>query len=92
MPAGLTYFGIGTQVGSPYLKNNLLVGPSSFRCTTDGYRSSWELNWAQLVSPTDPDAQVFTYYPTSTSGNQSIGMCIALQDAGEASSPPSAWA
>jgi hypothetical protein len=83
MPAGLTYFGIGTQVGSPYLKNNLLVGPSSFRCIADGYRSSWGLNWAELASPTDPDAQVFTYYSTSTSGNRSVEMCIALEDAGE---------
>jgi hypothetical protein len=30
LPTGMSYFGIPTSVGSSYLKNNLLVAPSSF--------------------------------------------------------------
>ncbi len=83
MPAGLTYFGVGTQAGSPYLKNNLLVGPSSFQCTADGYDHSWDLNWAQLSSPADPNAKVFTYYSANANSNQEPETCMSLLDAGE---------
>ena len=82
MPAGMSYFGIGTQVGSPYLKNSLLVGDSSFQCTSDGYDQSLTLNWAQLTSPTDPAAKVFTWFSTKAV-KQQFATCEALIDAGE---------
>ena len=86
MPAGMSYFGIGTDVGSPYLKNNLLVGPSSFTCVSDGYDQTKNGGWAQLNSPTDPAAAVFTWYYAKILdqqfGGQEFSMCQALTDAG----------
>src|ERR1700722_8877463 len=40
LPAGMSYFGIGTQVGSKPLKNSLLVGDSGLHCLDDGGYSS----------------------------------------------------
>jgi GDSL-like Lipase/Acylhydrolase family len=86
LPSGMSYFGIGTAAGSPYLKNNLLVGPSSFTCTSDGYDQTNNSGWAELDSPTDPAAQVFTWYYAQILDGETytndLPMCAALIDAG----------
>lgn len=87
LPSGMSYFGVGTQVGSPYLKNNLLVADSSMHCTAAGYDQTLALNWASLASTSDPGAHVFTYYTESPQPNsEAMGnpsMCRALLGAGE---------
>lgn len=83
LPAGMSYFGIGTQVGSEPLRNSLLVGDSGFHCLdSGGYDSSLALDWAELHSATDPNAHVFTYYAEDPSGNQNTALCWALLSAG----------
>jgi hypothetical protein len=87
LPSGMSYFGIGTQVGSPYLKNNLLVADSSMHCTAAGYDQTLSLNWASLASTSDPGARIFTYYTENPKSNSQAmvdpAMCQALLDAGE---------
>jgi hypothetical protein len=83
LPAGMSYFGIGTQVGSKPLTNSLLVGDSGFHCLdSGGYDSSLALDWAELHSATDPNAHVFTYYAEDPSSNQDVALCSALLAAG----------
>jgi hypothetical protein len=83
LPAGMSYFGIGTQVGSKPLRNSLLVADSGFHCVdSGGYNSSLGLDWAELDSATDPNAHVFTYYAEHPSNNQEVALCWALLTAG----------
>src|SRR6266568_5530383 len=83
LPAGMSYFGIGTQVGSKPLRNSLLVAGSGFHCLdSGGYDSSLALDWAELHSAADPNAHVFTYYAEDPSGNQDVALCWALLTAG----------